>query len=171
LNESESTQRHSLTGTSGTLPFSGRLRGCAAVIVLLAAGCTPMNEPDSVPRASQTCTAIGCGATLQIGLKGGAPADFVLRAVDSSGAELSVHCLNGRVAQDIDTTSGHSALCGSDGVTFLDFSPTEVTVSVDWVGGKRSERYRPEYRTFRPNGPGCEPECPSARIQFILTDT
>ncbi|MCB1138344.1 MAG: hypothetical protein KDK23_06280 [Leptospiraceae bacterium] len=36
-----------------------------------------------------------------------------------------------------------------------------VTITVD---GRSLGSFTPEYRTFRPNGPGCEPECRAAHI-------
>jgi len=129
----------------------------------------PRNSGSTPPAGGQSCTAMGCGFTLQIELVGSVPSEFILSAAASNGEIVSVHCRDGAVVYDAETTANRSLTCGGNQVAFLDFSPVDVTISVESSLGKVSKDFHPDYKTFRPNGPNCEPECRSARIEFLVT--
>jgi len=125
-------------------------------------------SPFPPPFDSRNCTAVGCGPTLQIEFSGTAPADFVLTVTYSSGEKASVHCINGTTLYDNQAVSVKSAVCVQNGVSFLNFTPQPATITIQWTGGEISQSLQPDYKTFRPNGPQCEPECRTAQIVFDL---
>jgi hypothetical protein len=109
---------------------------------------------------------MGCGFTLQIELLGSIPPDFVLRVVTLNGESISVHCRQGAVVYDGGTTTGASFVCGANQVAILNFSPEELTITVESQGVNASQEFHPDYNEFRPNGPDCEPVCRSAKVEF-----
>jgi hypothetical protein len=53
-------------------------------------------------------------------------------------------------------------------VSFPDFTPASVTIRV-LTGTQTTEVTRqPMYEVTRPNGPGCPPECRTARVTVVL---
>lgn len=44
----------------------------------------------------------------------------------------------------------------------------QVTVTAEVDGDVQSREFEPVYEQFRPNGPGCDPICPVAEIEFGL---
>lgn len=136
------------------------------VWVLFGCLILPGNSGSTPFAGGRTCTAMGCGFTLQIDLLGNVPFDFILIATGSTGETASVHCRNGMVVYDANTTTSKSPMCGTNRVAFLDFAPQDVTVSIESNSLHATQSFRPDYKVFRPNGPNCEPECRSARIEF-----
>ncbi len=140
------------------------------VMACLTFGCLALPRESTPPPVDQTCTAMGCGFTLQIELLGSVPSEFVLRVTSANRDTVSVHCRVGAVVYDGETTTGVSSVCGANQVAFLNFSPEELTVSIESQGVNTSQEYHPDYSVFRPNGPGCDPECHSAILEFRVPD-
>ncbi len=139
---------------------------CLAVLLLF--GC--QNFPESPASDNlRTCTVVGCGFSLQVELAGSLPPDFILSAAGSTGESASVHCVNGTLVYDA-ATFGSSGMCSQSRVTFLGFAPEQATLTVQWDGGQVSQSFQPDYETFRPNGPLCEPECQTTTIIFVIPD-
>jgi hypothetical protein len=53
-------------------------------------------------------------------------------------------------------------------VSFPDFTPASVTIRVSTGTQTAEVTSQPMYEITRPNGPGCPPECPNARVTVAL---
>ncbi|MCJ7435221.1 MAG: hypothetical protein MUO77_17205 [Anaerolineales bacterium] len=145
-----------------------RIRFSLILVSLIIFGCLALSATQPAPTIDQTCTAAGCGFSLQVELVGEMPSDFVLTAAASTGETVSVHCLNGMTLYDVQTMTGKSPTCSQTGVSFLNFAPEQVMITVRWGDLEVSQSFQPAYQVFFPNGPTCEPECRSARVDFDL---
>ncbi len=143
------------------------LYSCLTALTLFGCGIFPASP---TPFDVRTCTAVGCGFTLRIELNGTVPPDFVLSVSDSTGEMASIHCLNGTTVYDAQSKTGNPAICEQSGVSFLDFAPQQAIITLRWEGGDATQSFRPEYKTFRPNGSQCEPECRTATVIFLMPD-
>ena len=138
-----------------------------AILFIFGCGIFRASPP---PYDARTCTAIGCGFTLRIEIRGNMPSDFVLTASDSTGESANVHCMNGTTINDSQAAPGKTAICEQSGVSFLDFAPQQGTITLKWEGGEVAQSFQANYKTFRPNGPQCEPECRTATVIFLMPD-
>jgi len=132
---------------------------------------TPLAQPSTSPPIVKTCTVEGCGVTLTVTLSGAVPDDYVLGAVTPDGEKMSVHCVNGSGQYADDHFDRISyPVCEQGRVTFVRFSPDEVTITVSWDGEKVSQSFKPVYESEYPNGPECLPECRIGQVTLIIPD-
>ncbi|HEY0674163.1 MAG TPA: hypothetical protein VGD27_17945 [Longimicrobiales bacterium] len=120
-------------------------RGFLLSLIVVCAACSS-NE---VVRA---CTEIGCSNGLAIEV--------------SSGLQqaITVHVRSG-------TQTLHTFRCEPNQpcqAFVADQTPAQVTIVVDAPEGELSKTYQPEYRTNRPNGPDCPPECRQATVRLSV---
>jgi len=122
--------------------------GLAITLVLVAAfgwGCDVAGP--------SACTLIGCtGLVVEVtGAPAQVPVTIVVLAAD--GAKRSTSC---------------TSATGTCPVSFPDFTPATVTISV-LTGTQTTEVTRqPTYEVTRPNGRSCPPECRNARVTVAL---
>ncbi len=112
----------------------------------------------------QMCTLIGCIETLTVEFQGALPSDFLVEATTPDGSSVQVHCIDGQ-AEESATFSG---MCSENSVSFYDFAPDEVTITVTWDGGEFSQTVRPNYTISYPNGPDCPPGCKAGTVQLQM---
>lgn len=138
-----------------------------AVLAMALAGCTL----GRMPPTGQACTLIGCGPSLEVRLLGEhVPTDFTATLKSSSGEFVKVRCTEGNAAVEPPEAMRWSPACPAGGVTFQDFTPGKLSVSVQWAEGETSQDFEPGYAVSQPNGPACEPVCRTARIEVYIPD-
>lgn len=131
------------------------------------AGCTL----GQVPPTEQACTLIGCGPSLEVQLVGEhVPTDFTMTIDSSSGEVIRVRCTEGNAEFEPPEASRWAPSCPAGGVTFQDFAPTDISVTVEWSEGELTQQFAPVYGQSQPNGPACDPVCSSARIDVYIPD-
>ena len=119
--------------------------------------------------AGRACTLIGCGAWFEVALVGDhVPTDFSLSLDSPEGNLVNVHCTEGTAEFEPPEASQWSPTCPPGAVAFMDFTPAQVTVTVEWAEGRVTQEFRPQYADSWPNGPQCEPACRSARVEVII---
>lgn len=127
-------------------------------LLLLLAACAP-----SAPEEPQACTLMGCIDTLEIRVIN--PPDLPYWVtVRADGQEFLIACEEETEASE--ATMGTD--CENGVFTLFEFSPEMVSVEIGWAAGGIIIDATPEYETFRPNGPGCEPECRSGVVTVEL---
>ena len=123
------------------------LGGLVPVAAIVLVSACSSNE------AEVACTMIGCENGLSIEVNGTLPFPYKVH-VRAGGETL------------------HSFDCAANEpcTAFVaNHTPREVTIAVETPQGEVSNTYVPEYRTSRPNGPNCPPECRQARIQVNVS--
>jgi|SRR4051794_15005295 len=117
---------------------------------MLLAG--PACNGDNVVGPS-VCTAIGCtGLVVEVtGAASQMPVTVVVAAPD--GSTRSATC---------------TSATGTCSALFFDFTPASLTVRVSSGAQSTEFTVQPAYLLTRPNGPGCPPECRSARLTVAL---
>lgn len=103
--------------------------------------------------ACEACTLIGCDSGLEVRFSSAISASTTVTAFSEADGERTVTCAS-------------SAPCTE--VFFKNFTPSDVTVTVDLPSGSRTLNFAPEYSTFRPNGESCDPACRTAEIEMTL---
>jgi hypothetical protein len=131
-----------------------RLPALAVVLALGAAGALTACDLEPIGIA---CTEIGCSDGLSVSLDGTAPTGTIIEVEDEDGSTMSIEC-------GVDWPCQNS-------VFFAGFTPDRVTVTVTNAAGVRTAVFDPDYEAFRPNGPGCEPECVQAVVDMELPAT
>lgn len=117
-----------------------------AAITCVATACSRTPEP-------RVCTQIGCNSGLIVELPD-VPSPYTV-SVRVPGQDRPA-----RVAE-----CGPDRPCtGSE--FFADYTPDVVEIQVTAAGDSRTEVFRPEYESVRPNGPGCPPVCRQATVVF-----
>ncbi len=109
------------------------------------------------------CGAAGCTNGMLVVLSGNIPQTFIITLTTPDGDSRQVQCLGSQAngSQDI--------FCLTDQVIFNNFTPEQVTVTIDLEDGRQViEQFEPEYVTVTPNGPKCPPECQFAEVQIAL---
>jgi hypothetical protein len=100
----------------------------------------------------------------QVNLEGNVPASYSVVATANS-TRLELACPSDREAGS--STSSHIGMrCGSDGLRLnhIDQTLDELTVTISWKDGSKSETFHPDYEPWYPNGKGCD-----MRQQAFLT--
>jgi hypothetical protein len=54
------------------------------------------------------------------------------------------------------------------GAMFRDFTPAQVQITVRYGETVQTQSFSPSYRTTRPNGDNCDPECTYAEVAMSL---
>ena len=100
------------------------------------------------------CTLIGCESGLGVNFgEGVLPPGGEVTAISSSGQERTFTC-------------PQAGRC--NGAMFRDFTPTQVQVIVRYGETVQTQSFSPSYRTTRPNGGNCDPECTYAEVAMTL---
>jgi hypothetical protein len=121
------------------------------------------------PPTERLCTLIGCGPSLEIVLVGEhVPTDFTVTITSPSDGPLTVRCTEGTAHVDPPEAMRWSPACPAGGVSFQDFTPSQLGVSAHWSDGDVTQDFEPVYSESRPNGPACEPACRSARLELRI---
>lgn len=121
----------------------------------------------------EVCRLLGCDSQLTINLIGKVPDDFTIQATGTNSETQTVHCHNGKTIMPNGEARReyYDPACSLKSVTFFKFAPEETTISLRWgLDFVRTRTIRPQYDTFRPNGPKCEPECRIGNAEFVLAD-
>ncbi len=124
-----------------------------------------LNSPIS---PTHMCTLMGCFNGLEITLMPEPPQQYTVRLTTSTGETRSVTCTPGKYEAHFPGSASTPYICGEGQVTFIEFTPQEVTIDIAWQGGSFSTSSDPTYESFKPNGPGCDPECRTGKIQVEL---
>jgi hypothetical protein len=119
--------------------------GLAAVVLIPVAA--------SFVSCGISCTLIGCDGGLTVRIRGQLPTTYRVLAEVNGFRPLIVECTP--------QSCGNSAY-------FPDFFPAELEVTIETTTSSVTRRFKPEWRTFRPNGEGCEPECKVAVVEIDL---
>ncbi|HET6845961.1 MAG TPA: hypothetical protein VFH29_03955 [Anaerolineales bacterium] len=132
---------------------------------LILTGCN-LGQP---PPDSGMCTLIGCGASLEITLVGEhIPTEFSMEIASPAETLVNIRCTNGTSQFDPPEAARWSPSCPAGGVTLQDFTPEDLTVTVEWADGQVTQQFQPAYTESRPNGPACEPTCRAARLELRI---
>ncbi len=134
----------------------------------LLLGCVPTATATPAPVVVKTCTLQGCGYVLAVQLKGQVPGDYFIEAAGEDGKTLTAHCVNGALAEG--TYYDGSPVCAPTEVWFPNFQPKELNVTLRWEEHRISRAFEPTYQIFYPNGPECEPACPSGAVEFAIPE-
>ena len=97
------------------------------------------------------CTTVGCDSGLEVRFSSAIPVGASVTASSQQYGARTVNCSS-------------SGPCST--VFFIDFLPTEVSVTVDLPTGSHTTEFSPEYRTFQPNGEDCGPTCRATAVQM-----
>jgi hypothetical protein len=117
-------------------------------LLLVGAGCQKI---DPTPRQ---CTLIGCANALVVELDRVPTAPFHLEATQTgTGTRKEYDCASGTCQKSI---------------FFPDFLPPTVDVTIKTSTTTKTQTLTPTYTKSRPNGPGCEPEGTSGRVQVTV---
>lgn len=98
------------------------------------------------------CTLIACSDGITVELQGNVPANYTVTA--RAGSEARSH------------ECSQAQPCGP--IMFENFTPDRVAIEITSAAGTVRREVTPEYRTVRPNGPNCPPECRQARVIVTL---
>ena len=131
---------------------------------------TPAPTPISPTRTPvRICTERECGITLTVALGGAVPYDYSLVAQAPDGDRMRIRCVGGKgpYADDLSEPTRY-AICQSEGVAFVGFSPDRVTIAVSGDGRTVSKTFRPDYDTVYPNGPDCPPTCRLGHVTLVF---
>ncbi|MFQ5433570.1 MAG: hypothetical protein ACE5FD_01725 [Anaerolineae bacterium] len=121
----------------------------------------------------EVCTLMGCDSHLEVKLLGNVPQDFFIEVTAVGYDPQSAHCQNGKtVGQNGSKTQiGMTPICAENAVVFYRFDPDEAIITLRWGEDSiKTEIVHPQYESFFPNGPDCEPECRLGTVDFLLTD-
>ncbi len=124
-----------------------------ALLALTLAACVAPSQP---PEEPQMCTLMACVDTLEIRVIN-PPALPYWVTVRADGQEFLIAC-------EEETEASEAPLgmdCENGVFTLFEFSPEQVSVEIGWAAGGVTFEVAPDYENFRPNGPGCDPECRS----------
>lgn len=124
-------------------------------------GCmsSPATDVGVTKEIVRTCTLVNCSDTLSLNLVDAIPSDYTLAVIAPDGTNEQVHCVDGITRPDTQAESAHEPKCRPWGVSFTDFAPDSVTITLKWNGNEVTMMLEPEYELHWPNGPDCEPEC------------
>ncbi|MBI3158567.1 MAG: hypothetical protein HYZ26_03080 [Chloroflexi bacterium] len=128
-----------------------KLTAFALLVALLAACSRNSEEPEP-----QACTLIGCVNSIELRLESELTYPFT---VSIRGGEDSFRFVCEEPTSQIPTGIPATGDCQAGIFTMFNFSPVSIDVTVEWPASSQSVTVEPDYETFRPNGPGCEPEC------------
>jgi hypothetical protein len=103
--------------------------------------------------ASCVCTQAGCDSGLRVILRGQVPETFRLRAW-AGHLPLIVEC-------------GTDLNC-QESIFIPHFTPDHVEIAIESATDTTTASFRPVYRSFRPNGRGCPPDCRVADVEIEL---
>lgn len=137
------------------------LAGLVTVVILTLLG--PINGTVT----SSCILRLGMDYT-QIDLEGAVPANYTAVAVAGS-TRLELACPSDHEAGS--STSNHIAMrCGLSDLTVshIDQTLEEVTITISWQGGGKTQTFHPEYELWYPNGKGCPPERHKAFLTMHL---
>jgi hypothetical protein len=115
-------------------------------LALLVTSCSSRSEDPVM------CTLIACSDGITVELQGDVPSSYTVTA--RAGTQTR--------------TRECSAAQPCAPILFENFTPETVTIEVTTAAGTVRREITPEYRTVRPNGPDCPPECRQARIVITL---
>ncbi len=138
------------------------------VCSFLPLGCLPTATATPAPVVVKTCTLQGCGYTLRVQFTGQVPDDYFVEAVVLNGRTLTAHCVNGALAEG--TYYDGSPVYAPTEVWIPNFQPEALTVTLRWEGHRVSHTFHPTYQIFYPNGPECEPACPTGTVEFLIPE-
>jgi hypothetical protein len=153
------------------------LTSLLATTVLAAACGSGDGEGDGV------CTLIGCedGLTIEFELTEPGAYTFDLVAdgepITCTGALPLPPCSSagGATCSESGVSIGESGCAlGSSSHSLLNLSfsgstPAKVELTIKRDGAEVAQQsFTPEYKTFTPNGPGCEPTCTNAEVSLAL---
>ena len=118
------------------------------------------------------CHRLGCGSGLWVALTGNVPEEYLVEAVDSTGEKRVAQCVvvenKTVIASEERNDLNAPCMFFNPEAFFLGYTPDVVTVTVSWANGSASQAVQPVYRTWRPNGGRCTPECKNATIVFTI---
>ena len=121
--------------------------------VLLGLGLYLGTACSAFDHLTRACTLRPCGPTLVVQLAAAPAGSVRVEATDAATKEERVF--------ECSTSCEASAW-------FTDFKPQTVTVRVTTSAGTVERTLQPSYASVRPNGSGCEPVCPEARVSMPL---
>ena len=130
-------------GSAGRLGLTRLdVRLAIAVLAMTLSSCDPDER-------LQACTLIGCESGLRVVLTTPPAAPYRVEAyVPGSAVRQMRQCNTG----------------GTCDITFVDFTPAQVTIEVITTADTVRRDAAPAYQISRPNGPQCDPECRSATV-------
>lgn len=131
-----------------------------ALLALTLAACVAPSQP---PEEPQMCTLMACVDTLEVRVIN-PPALPYWVTVRADGQEFLIACEEETEASE--ATLGKD--CENGVFTLFEFSPEMASVEIGWAAGGIIIDAIPDYETFRPNGPGCDPECRSGVVSVEL---
>jgi hypothetical protein len=117
----------------------------------------------------RVCTLIGCGPSLEIILAGDhIPTDFSMVLTSPSEDPVTVRCTEGTAQFEPPQASRWSPACPAGGVSFEDFTPERLSITVRWSDGETTQDFQPDYTQSQPNGPDCQPACRAVRLDLRI---
>jgi hypothetical protein len=139
------------------------IRACAGIAALfLSAGCSnPFSNP---------CTNVGCTTQVTVQISGAANqtiTDFK-GTVAIGGKQFTVDCVSAT-----DSSPGVGILCRGP-TAILDADALAGSATVDITANSGTLAFTgsvplEDRSTFQPNGPGCPPECTTAKARVAVT--
>ena len=119
--------------------------------------------------SSCECTAVACSYTLGIKLVGNVPEGYIFEAITPDGRKREGSCMVDEEGELLTTVPDS---CNFEEITFSDFAPDEVTLTISWDNGSASasQTYKPTYETFYPSAPCLSPACRQAQVDFVFPE-
>ncbi len=114
----------------------------------------------SIGEVGPKCTAMLCENGFRVQFSGSVPSDYTAEVTGSDGQHFTATC-----HIEPGKTIGNNCLPGG-GVDVQMTSP-EVTITVRWSGGSKTQVFHPTYQHLFPNGTACPGDCQRADNQTM----
>lgn len=121
---------------------------------------------------SRICTLVGCLSSIKIHFVGGPISGAYTISISLPTGNRTLSCNNDKANVTPAVAPLASDECLEDGGIFYfesDLAPENVTITVSSSGGQVSRTLKPIYKTYQPNGEGCEPVCYSSSLDIDVS--
>jgi hypothetical protein len=116
----------------------------------------------SINPVGRTCTLMACMDGFTVRFEGEIPAEYSADVTGDDGSHFATTC---EITEG--SATGDGCLPGG-GLEIRNMTPGEVTITVTWDGGSKTETFQQTYEHVEPNGPGCGGDCQRGE-ELIMT--
>lgn len=125
---------------------------CSLCLGLIPAGCG--------------CAPIGCGPSLQVKFEVSVPQTYDAEVSIPTGQMIRMHCAGNSTHIVSSSLPEVPAMClWNEGLTFDNFMPGEMTVTLRSGNHRVSQTFKPTYESYQLDG-SCGPACRTGKVSF-----
>jgi hypothetical protein len=110
------------------------------------------------------CTLIGCRDTLELTLSHEPTSPYTALFTSATGETRTFTCTPNQISAADDL----SIFCRLGTITIYGFTPSYVSIEINWLNERYSASVQPSYEILRPNGLFCPPSCRVGKIRIEL---